>query len=198
MALYAAIESSAIGRWIDDHGAEIGAWQYVAMSGDTSRISRRRVLVGAAALAALGATASACGGAPEPPEPDPLEAQLDLANRDAQMARSAATAAGPFYAPPLNVVADERAAHANALSKEIARLAGETTTSSTTPAATTSAAASPPPSRTDVIAALRESADSAAKLAATLDGYRAGLLGSIAAACTASVTVPLAMTEPDQ
>lgn len=169
------------------------------MSGDASRISRRRVLIGATALAALGATASACGGSPEPPEPDPLEAQLDLANRDAQMARSAATVAGPFYAPPLNVVADERAAHANALSKEIARLAGETTTSSTTtPAATTSGAASPPPSRTDVMAALRESTDSAAKLAATLDGYRAGLLGSIAAACTASVTVPLAMTEPGQ
>ena len=166
------------------------------MPGAAPQISRRRVLVGAAALAALGA--SACGSSPEPPQPDPLEAQLDLAQRDSQMAHAAATAAGPFYAPPLNVVADERAAHSKALSKEVARAAGETATSSTTSPPTTAAPASPPPSREGVIAALRESADSAAKLAVNLDGYRAGLLGSIAAACTASVTVPLAMKEPAQ
>jgi predicted small lipoprotein YifL len=159
------------------------------------RVSRRRALVGAAALAALGATSAACGrSSPEPPQPDPLESQLDLAQRDSQMARSAATAAGPFYAPPLNVVADERAAHAKALSQEISRVAAESTPSSTTTTPTTAPPA-PPPSRTDVIAALRESADSAAKLAASQSGYRAGLLGSIAAACTTSITVPLAMTE---
>ncbi len=162
------------------------------------RLTRRRVLVGAAGLAALGATASACGSPPQPPEPDPLEAQLALAHRDSEMARAAATAAGAFYAPLLNIVADERAAHAKALAQEIARMAGETTTSSTTAAATTSPAASPPPTRNDVIAALRESADSAANLAAKLDGYRAGLLGSVAAACTTSVTVPLVMKEPSQ
>ena len=156
--------------------------------------SRRRVLIGAAALVALGASAPGCSS-PQPPQPEELNTQLDLARRDSQMARAAAAAAGPFYAPPLNVVADERADHATALSAEIARRAGQTTTSSS-PAAP--AAASPPPSRMDVIAALRESADSAAKLAANLSGYRAGLLGSIAASCTASVTIPLAMTEPAQ
>ena len=166
------------------------------MPGAARQLTRRRVLVGAAALATLGAAASACGGSPEPPEPDPLLAQLDLARRDSQMARSAAAAAGPFYAPLLNVVADERATHAEALSKEIARMAGETTTSTT--ASPTTPVVSPPPTRDDVVAALRESAGSAANLAASLDGYRAGLLGSIAAACTASVTVPLAMTEPAQ
>jgi hypothetical protein len=165
-------------------------------------ISRRRMLTGAAALAALGATVWACGS-PKPPEPDELEGQLDLARRDSQLARAAATAAGAFYAPLLNVVADERADHAKALSAEIARASGATTTPSNPPVSATPAAASsssppPPPPRTDVMAALRESADSAAKLAANLSGYRAGLLGSIAASCTASVTVPLALKEPAQ
>jgi hypothetical protein len=118
------------------------------------------------------------------------------------MARAAATAAGPFYAPLLDVVADEREMHAKALSEEIARAAGKTAAASSPPAASASASASagasPPPTRTDVIAALRESADSAAKLAADLSAYRAGLLGSIAASCTTSVTVPLALKEPAQ
>ena len=165
------------------------------MPGAVPPISRRRVLIGAAALAALGVTASACRS-PAPPPPEELEPQLDLARRDSQMAKAAATAAGPFYAPVLTVVADERAAHAKALSQEIARAAGATTTASQPVASTTSGSPAPPPLPTDVIAALRESADSAAKLAANLSGYRAGLLGSIAASCTASATVPLAMKEP--
>jgi hypothetical protein len=159
-------------------------------------ISRRRVLLGAAALAALGATASACGGGlPTPPEPDRLESQLELARRDSAMARAAASGAGPFYAPMLNVVADERAQHAQALSDEIARAAGPSA-SSTTSAPSTPSTTAPSPSRNDVIAALRESADSAAKLAANLSGLRAGLLGSISASCTAAATVPLTLKEP--
>jgi hypothetical protein len=35
-------------------------------------------------------------------------------------------------------------------------------------------------------------------LAADLSGYRAGLLGSIAASCTASATVSLTLKEPAQ
>jgi hypothetical protein len=158
-------------------------------------ISRRRVLAGAAALAAMGATAAACGSS-GPPQPDELQAQLDLAQRDSGMARAATTVAGPFYTPLLNVVADERAAHAKALFEEIARAADRTATTSSTPAPSTSADGAPPPSRMQVITALRESADSAAKLAAKLSGYRAGLLGSIAASCTTSATVPLALKEP--
>jgi hypothetical protein len=168
-------------------------WQDVAMPGAPGT-SRRSVLIGAAALAALGATACA-GGSPKLPEPDELEAQLELARRDSQLARAAATAAGAFYAPLLNVVADERADHAKALSAEIARASGATITPAGPPVPSPSAAATPP-ARTDVMAALRESADSAAKLAANLSRYRAGLLGSIAASCTASATVPLAVKEP--
>ena len=43
----------------------------------------------------------------------------------------------------------------------------------------------------DVIDALRASAESASRLVATSSGYRAGLLASIAASCTASYTVAL-------
>ncbi|HEY4796301.1 MAG TPA: hypothetical protein VII18_19815, partial [Mycobacterium sp.] len=57
---------------------------------------------------------------------------------------------------------------------------------------TTPAVAAPPPPLSDVIRSLRASADSARQLAGTSSGYRAGLLGSIAASCTASYTVALA------
>ncbi|HEY7054183.1 MAG TPA: twin-arginine translocation signal domain-containing protein [Mycobacterium sp.] len=159
------------------------------------RISRRRVLVGAAVLTAAAATGSGCGSQ-ETQHDEELMTQLDMAHRDSQMARAAAGAAGVFYAPLLNVVANERDAHAKALSKEISRVAGATTPPPSAPTATS--AASPPPSRGDVIAALRESADSAAKLAANVSGYRAGLLGSIAASCATSAVVPLALKEPAQ
>jgi hypothetical protein len=164
-------------------------------------VNRRKVLLGAAALTLLGVTASACRSEPSRPKVDELVAQRDLAEKDSAMAAAAAGAAGPDYAPALTVVAAERAAHAKALTEEIARAAGKpspsspatSTTASSTAASTTSTTpAPPPPSLNDVTAALRGSADSAAQLAAKLSGYRAGLLGSIAASCTTSVTVPLA------
>ena len=83
----------------------------------------------------------------------------------------------------------ERADHAQALSDEIARITGEATLSATTATSTTQAKA---PTIKDVVAALQKSADGAGQLAAQLSGYRAGLLGSIAASCTAAYTVALA------
>jgi hypothetical protein len=75
---------------------------------------------------------------------------------------------------------------------EIARLAvNPTSTTSQAATSTTSAAAAPPPTLSDVINSLRGSAASASHLAMTSSGYRAGLLGSIAAACTASYSVAL-------
>jgi hypothetical protein len=148
------------------------------------------------ALVALGATATACGS-PAPPAPDPLETQLEAAKGDSELAAGAAKAAAPAIAPLLNVIADERARHATALIEEIARAAGKptpTSTVSSTPSTTTSAAAAPPPTVKDVINALKTAADSAAKLVPTLSGYRAGLVGSIAAACTAAYAVALAPT----
>ena len=54
-------------------------------------VSRRRMLLGTAALAALGVTAAACGEPPPPPDLDDLVSQLDLARSDSQLALDAAT-----------------------------------------------------------------------------------------------------------
>lgn len=152
-------------------------------------VSRRRVLFGAAALALLGATATACGSSPPPPEVDELAAQLNRARADSQLATDAAAAARPPIASALNAVAAERSAHAQALSDELVRIVGEDAPT-TTPTSTTAQPAKAPTTQ-DVIGALRQSAESAAELAAKYSGYRAGLLGSIAAACAAAYTVAL-------
>lgn len=156
-------------------------------------LTRRRVLAhggrGLLALAFVG-TVAACGVG-EPPAPDPLEAELQAARHDSELAAAAAKAAKPALAPALNEVAAERARHASALVEELARAAGTPTpTTSETPTPTTAAPSTPPTVR-DVTDALRKSAESATKLVPTLSGYRAGLMGSIAAACTASFTVGL-------
>jgi len=153
-------------------------------------------LAGGAAVALLGITGSACSSPPAPPAVDELESQLELARHDSELATAAAAAAAdkPVSAA-LAEVASERTQHAQALATEIARLAVNNPTSSSTattsPTTTTSAAAAPPPSLADVINSLRGSAASASHLAMTSSGYRAGLLGSIAAACTASYSVAL-------
>lgn len=162
-------------------------------------ITRRRVLLdggrGLLALALVGAASTACGS-DTPPGPDPLEQQVELARHDSELATAAAKAAPPALAPALTEVAAERTRHADALIEEIARAAGKPTPSSesasSTPSTTsTSAPAPPPPTVDDVVAALRSSADSATKLAPTLSGYRAGLLGSIAASCATAYSVAL-------
>src|SRR4029079_19197896 len=157
-------------------------WQDGVVSSALPAVSRRRMLLGTAALAALGAPAAACGKPPPPPDLDDLMAQLDRARSDSQLASDVATTAKPPMRPALAAVSSERSKHAEALSNEIARMTGEPTTSSST--TTTSTAQATAPTAKDVIAALRESADSAGQTAAQMSGYRAGLLGSIAASCT--------------
>jgi len=159
----------------------------------TSRpVSRRSVLLGTGrgllGLALVGVTAAACG-TDKPAAPDTLLAPLAQARADAAMA-TAAAAALPALAAALTQIATEREAHARALADEIGRVAG-TALSSTTTSTTTTAAEPSPPTRRDVVAALRSSAEAAADLAVDQSGYRAGLLGSIAAACTASYLVGL-------
>lgn len=164
-------------------------------------IRRRDVLVGAAGivgLAIVAGAASACGS-DAPPPVDPLQAQADLADADSAMARAAAVGAPPALVAALTQVASERAQHSRALIEEIARAAGHaaptsTVTSSTSP--TTSAVAAPPPAVAEVIGALKQSASSASALASTLTGYRAGLLGSIAASCTTAFTVGFDVPKP--
>jgi hypothetical protein len=156
------------------------------------------VLVGAAALALLGGPAlTACGSTPPVKDLDALLGALDRAHDDSRLAGNAAAAAPPKIAATLSVVADQRAAHAKALTDEITRISGETPTSTTAAASssttpTTSGPPPKPPTAADVVAALKQSADGASLLATQQSGYRAGLLGSIAAACTAAATVALA------
>ncbi|MGO8940132.1 MAG: hypothetical protein ACLQLO_24450 [Mycobacterium sp.] len=163
-------------------------------------ISRRGVLAGGAALAVLGVGVSACSQSPpKPPAVEELLGPLDQARRDSAVASAAAAAIGiaPQVAAALTVVATQRGAHARALSTEISRVANKATSSTSEPAGSspspTGAAAPPPPPLpvSDVIDALRASAESASRLVATSSGYRAGLLASIAASCTASYTVAL-------
>ncbi|BBY16578.1 hypothetical protein [Mycolicibacterium litorale] len=162
---------------------------------DAGHLSRRRLLAGAAALAALGVSAAACGSPPPPPEADELTAQIDRARTDSRLATDASATARPPLAQTLTAVAAERTAHAQALSDELTRLVG-TEAPTTTPSTSTAAPVKPPTAR-DVAAALRQSAESATELAATMSGYRAGLLGSIAAACTAAADVALAPPPKD-
>jgi hypothetical protein len=152
------------------------------------------VLAGGAAAALLGMSGSACSSPPAPPAVDELESQLELARHDSELATAAAAAADKPVGAALAEVASERTQHAQALATEIARLAVNPTsgtTQTTSPTTTVSATAAPPPSLSDVINSLRGSAASASHVAMTSSGYRAGLLGSIAAACTASYSVAL-------
>lgn len=158
-------------------------------------ISRRRLLTGAATLAVAGVSVAACGSAPPPPEVDELTAQLDRARADSRLATDAAVTARPPVKQTLTAIAAERDAHARALEDELVRLVG--TEAPTTTAPTSTAAAAAPATVREVIGALRRSAESATGLAAQMSGYRAGLLGSIAASCTAAWRVTLAPPAKD-
>lgn len=155
-------------------------------------VSRRRILIGAAALAVLGTAATACGEPAPRPDVDALTAQVNRARSDSDLATGAATGAPPQLGRILTAIAAERAAHARALTDELTRMLGAipTTTAPSTSTTTTPAAPKATTAR-DVIDALKESASSAGDLAAQQSGYRAGLLGSIAAACTAALVVAL-------
>ncbi len=123
------------------------------------------------------------------------------ARQCARRCRRAALGNPPQIAAALTVVATQRAAHARALSTEIARAAGKLSSSSSSETASPSptepgAPPPPPPPLADVVNSLRASAESASRLVATASGYRAGLLGSIAASCTASYTVALVPAGP--
>jgi hypothetical protein len=162
------------------------------------KISRRRALFSAAALALLGATTAGCGQPPPSPDLADLAAQLDRARADSKLASEAAGAqqAQSPLGRALTVVAAERSAHAQAISDELVRMAGtKAPTAQPSTSASTSASASgspaPAPTVADVINALKQSAQGATQLAARLSGYRAGLIGSIAASCTAAYSVAL-------
>lgn len=163
-------------------------------------LSRRRLLIGAlpagVALALVG-SAAACAPAPPPADLDDLQTGFDRARSDSELAGDAATAlTGPSrqsQVAALTSIAAERSAHADALAAEITRLTageGPTTATSTTPT-TTAPDPATAPTVAKVVEELRGSAEQAARAAEGLSGYRAGLFGSISAACTAAYLVAL-------
>lgn len=168
------------------------------MPGPLSNIDRRRVLTGAGMLALLALAAPACGSAPTTPVVDDLEAQRELARRDSELAAAAGAALSAANDPDSNALAaaldqvsQERADHARALAAEIARAARKPPADDTDTPPPIGVPDEPAPTVSQVIGALRAAADSAGKLAVASSGYRAGLLASIAAACTASYAVAL-------
>ncbi len=164
-------------------------------------LTRRRLLIAAVpATLAVGLLAGTTACSPPPPPADlaDLQTQFDRANADSLLAGEAATAPPgrtltPDMVATLTAIAAERTAHARALADEITRLTdGEAPTTSAAPTTTgTTAAPAAPPTLAAVAKALRESGEDAARVATQMAGYRAGLLGSIAASCTAAYQVAL-------
>ncbi len=154
-------------------------------------LTRRAALVVGALTFAGAATAGCTGGsdADRADEPDPLLSAVAAARRDAAGAASA-IALAPERAAALGVIASERGAHADALATEVARAAGRDPSAAPTAPATTTVTA-PPPTVDELRAMLAESQVGAATLARRVDGYRAGLLGSISAAIAAHQAVML-------
>jgi hypothetical protein len=163
----------------------------------THRLTRRTTLrlAGAGTIGiAAAVAATACDRDDTRAAPDPLIAHERAARTDAATA-TAAVASLPDYAGALKTVAAERGAHADALHAEIARVAGvysdgTVPTNSLDPATVTPIAGTPAglgQLRDQISAAQRAAADTGH----TLTGYRAGLLGSISAACAAQAAVLL-------
>jgi hypothetical protein len=131
---------------------------------------------------------------------DPLIAQADRARTDAAAA-TAAVATMPDRASALGLIAAERTEHAKALDTEIARAVGVYSDGSPpsrdsilSSSATTDGATPPtvsPPTLDQLRTRIADSERGSAALASTQSDYRAGLLGSIAAACGVHVEVLL-------
>lgn len=177
-----------------------------------SSVNRRTALRlaggGTVGVLALGAV-SGCGDQELVHEPDPLATQEVLARTDAANA-TAAIALAPQLHDALSTIAAERTAHADALRAEIDRVIGVYGDGTTpehrtrtpepglsqelpeTPAPTTgSGTPVSPPTIQQLRDQLNTAMQSAAAVARTQSGYRAGLLASISAACAAQVGVLL-------
>jgi hypothetical protein len=164
----------------------------------TILLSRRSTLrlagYGVVAVSALSAC-STDGGAAGPSKIDPLIAQADRARTDAAAA-TAAVATIPDRGTALGLIAAERTEHAKALDTEIARALGVYSDGSP-PSADSAAISSAttetvsPPTLDQLRTRIADSQRGSAALAATESDYRAGLLGSISAACGVHVEVLL-------
>lgn len=149
-------------------------------------LSRRRLL-GLALLVPAGAAAgggslSACTVGTPRSGPDPLTALAEKARSDAALA-AAVLAAAPDLADRVEPVRAARAEHAAALDAEIARLGPSRAPG--VPGATASPRAATAPTPATLKDALDGSAREAQDLVGGLPARRVGLVGSVAACCTA-------------
>jgi hypothetical protein len=148
----------------------------------------RRAALRLGALAAL-IPVAACTSEPEkPPPPDPLAELAVQARSDAAMAKAIA-AAQPGIAEAATAVSEARGEHAKVLQAEVNR--------ARPPAPSSSSSSAPPPApevpadgKTALLDALTAAEKSASDLVPSVERYRAGMLGSVAAAC-ASLQVVL-------
>ncbi|MCK0440384.1 hypothetical protein MUG78_13210 [Gordonia alkaliphila] len=152
-------------------------------------VSRRTVLRGGAGLTlaiAAGAAVTACSPGPSDRQRDaealvPLAQAADRQRRQAEQLAPRETE----YTAALGQVAAERGAHAQALTDEINRLHAPAASGITAPAGVGAGTLD------DLRAQLQKSATAASAAAAAADGFRAGLLASISASCTALKEVQL-------
>lgn len=162
------------------------------------RCSRRRVLTAGVAGTLLVVGPATLGGCtvstPAPPEePDPLVPPAERAESDVALAQAVA-AEYPALAVAAVALAADRQAHAGALRAELRRASPVTTpTSSVPPVARDIAMTTDQSSAREALAgAMRAAQDEAAALVATLPGYRAALLASVAACCAShAVMLPV-------
>ena len=147
----------------------------------------RRAALRLGALAALVPVVAACTEEPSaPPPPDPLAELAAKARADAALA-TAIAAAQPAIATAATEIGQARTEHARVLQAEVDRERPPASSSSTRPPVA-------PDVPADGVAALVDALTTAEKQAADLvpsvERYRAGLLGSVAAGC-ASLRVVL-------
>ncbi|WP_338892785.1 hypothetical protein [Rhodococcus sovatensis] len=162
-----------------------------AIAPSLSRRSAIRLAAGAAlATVGLVTTAGCSSGEDTAATVDTLTTHLRRARKDADMA-AALIAILPERVNELSVIQSERSAHADSLAAEIDRVSGGESIPPSTPSTTTTTQV-PPPTLEELLTGLSESGRSAADSARNESGYRAGLLGSISAACTVQSIVVLA------
>lgn len=179
-----------------DRAAVMRAIETGGSPGGGFRSSRRGFLrslaaasVGVVAISTVGACSQSAEVTAQQKLADQLLPQVTSANIDAAAA-SAAIATNPDRGAALGVVAAERTEHARALTDEITRLdAGRAVTASSSAAPSPAQAA--PLSIEQLRKQLSASARSAGDLSVELDGYVAGLLGSISASVATAVAVQL-------
>ncbi|GAA4710970.1 hypothetical protein GCM10023215_61340 [Pseudonocardia yuanmonensis] len=152
-----------------------------------ARLTRRRALALGLAAGGLGLAApvlAGCAAGSADDGPDPLIPLVTRARADADLVTAAITA-DPSLTARLDPLRSARTDHADALEKEIARVAGTATPVPAPAPATPQAAADLEAVRRAVADAARE----AAGLVSSVPTARAGLVGSVAACCAAYTAV---------